>query len=226
MGKERLKTSGGKNLWVLRQWEKLPASHESSLERPTGTQNHSPRNQHQKGPLCFWIVKEVTESWVRAQQTALFLCDPSPTYSTTTHQSGLPHPGKYLRLAPYNVTGAPRQKNMAQIKEQIRTSEKELSDEEIVNLSEAEFNTLVIRMLTELNELGCKMKEDMKATQSEIKQNIQGTNSDRKRTRTQSNDLEQKEELNIQLDQNKETRIQKNEKRLRILWDNLKHSNT
>ena len=39
---------------------------------------------------------------------------------------------------------------MAQIKEQIRTSEKELSDEEIVNLSDAEFKTLVIRILTEM----------------------------------------------------------------------------
>ena len=65
----------------------------------------------------------------------------------------------------------------------------------------------------------------MKDTQSEIKQNIQGTNSDRKETRTQSNNLEQKEEINIQPDQNKETRIQKNEERLRILWDNLKYSN-
>ena len=46
------------------------------------------------------------------------------------------------------------------------------------------------------------------------------------RKRTQINDLEQKEEINIQLDQNKETRIQKNEERLRILWDNMKHSNT
>ena len=65
----------------------------------------------------------------------------------------------------------------------------------------------------------------MKDTQNEIKQNIQGTNSDRKETRTQSNNLEQKEEINIQPDQNEETRIQKNEERLRILWNNLKHSN-
>ena len=80
-------------------------------------------------------------------------------------------------------------------------------------------------MLTELIELDQKMKEQMKDTQNEIKQNIQGTNSDRKETRTQSNDLEQKEEINIQLDQNEGTRIQKNEERLRILWDNLKRSN-
>ena len=49
----------------------------------------------------------------------------------------------------------------------------------------------------------------MKDTQTEIKQNIQGTNSDRKETRTQINDLEQKEEMNIQPEQNEETRIQK-----------------
>ena len=79
-------------------------------------------------------------------------------------------------------------------------------------------------MLTELIELGQKMKKWMKDTQSEIKQNIQGTNSDRKETRTQINDLEQKEEIRIQPEQNEETRIQKNEERLRNLWNNFKHS--
>ena len=39
------------------------------------------------------------------------------------------------------------------------------------------------------------------------------------------NDLEQKEEIKIQLGQNEETKIQKNEERLRNLWDNFKHSN-
>ena len=80
-------------------------------------------------------------------------------------------------------------------------------------------------MLTELIELANKMKEQIKDTQSEIKQNIQGTKSDRKETRTQNNDLEQKEEINIQPEQNEETRIQKNEEGLRNLWNNLKHSN-
>ena len=55
------------------------------------------------------------------------------------------------------------------MKEQIKTPEKELSDEEIANQFDAELKTLVIRMLTELIELGCKMKEQMKATQNEIK---------------------------------------------------------
>ena len=79
---------------------------------------------------------------------------------------------------------------MAQMKEQIKTPEKELSKKEIDNLSDAEFKTLVIRMLRELIEVSHKMKEEMKATQSEIKQNIQGTNSEGKETRTQINDLE------------------------------------
>ena len=39
---------------------------------------------------------------------------------------------------------------MAQMKEQIKTPEKELSDEEIDNLSNADFKTLIIRMLTEM----------------------------------------------------------------------------
>ena len=41
------------------------------------------------------------------------------------------------------------------MKEQIKTPEKiQLSDEELANLSDAEFKTLVIRMLTELVEYG------------------------------------------------------------------------
>ena len=65
----------------------------------------------------------------------------------------------------------------------------------------------------------------MKDTQSEIKQNVQGTNSDRKGTRTESNDLEIKEEINIHPEQNEETRIQKSEENVTNLWDNLKCSN-
>ena len=44
------------------------------------------------------------------------------------------------------------------MKEQIKTPEKEVSNEEMDNLSDVEFKTLVIRMLTELIELGRKMK--------------------------------------------------------------------
>ena len=58
------------------------------------------------------------------------------------------------------------------MKEQSKTPEKVLSDKEIANLSNGEFKTLVIKMLTELIEHGHNMKEQTKATQSEIKQNF------------------------------------------------------
>ena len=54
---------------------------------------------------------------------------------------------------------------------------------------------------------------------------MQGTNSEGMENKTQINHLEQKEEINIQLEQNEGTRIQRNEERLRNLWDNFKHSN-
>ena len=112
------------------------------------------------------------------------------------------------------------------MKEQIKAPEKiQLSDKEITNLSDTQFKTLVIRMLTELVEYDCKLEENMKAMLSEIKENVQGTNSEGKETRTEINDLDHKEEINIQPEQNEETRIEKNEKRLRNLWNNFKHSN-
>ena len=60
---------------------------------------------------------------------------------------------------------------MAQIKEQMKTPEKEPSNEEMANLSDAEFKTLVISMLTEMIEYRCK-REEVKANQSEIKKDI------------------------------------------------------
>ena len=73
------------------------------------------------------------------------------------------------------------------MKEQIKAPEKiQLSDQEIANLSDAQFKTLVIRMLTELVEYGRKLDEKMKAVLSEIKENVQGTNSDGKETATSS----------------------------------------
>ena len=64
-------------------------------------------------------------------------------------------------------------------------------------------------MLTEMVEYGRKIEEKVKATKSEIKENVQGTNSDRKETRTQNNDLDQNEDINIRPEHNEETRVQK-----------------
>ena len=98
------------------------------------------------------------------------------------------------------------------MKEHIKAPEKiQLSNEDIANLSDAQFKTLVIRTLTELVEFGHKLDEKMKAMLRETKENVQGTNSDGKETRTQINNVDQKEERNIQPVNNEETRIQKNE---------------
>ena len=116
-----------------------------------------------------------------------------------------------------------KKKNVVQVKEQIKAPEKrQLSHEEIANLSDEQFKTLVIRRLTELVQYGNKIEGKVKAMKSEIKENAQRTNSDGKETKTEINNFEQKEEINIQLEQNEETRIQKNEERLRNLQDNFK----
>ena len=85
----------------------------------------------------------------------------------------------------------------------------QLSEEEIANLSDAQFKTLVIKMLTELVEFVWKPDEKMKPMLRETKENVQGTNGDGKETGTQINGVDQKEERNIQPEKNEETRIPK-----------------
>ena len=176
-----------------------------------------------------WVAEGVTKIQQRVEQAPLLPLGPSPTYSITTQRHGLPHPSEHLSSAPYYVMSGPRpkkKKKMAQMKEQIKAPEKiQLSDEEMANLSDAHFKILVIRMLTELVEYGRKLDEKMKAMLSEIKENVQGTNSDEKETGTQINSVDQKEERNIQPEKNEETRIQKNEEKLRNLQDIFKCSN-
>ena len=80
-------------------------------------------------------------------------------------------------------------------------------------------------MLTEMAEYGLEIEEKVKSIKSEIKVNVQGNNSEGKETGTQINSLDQKEEINIQPERNEETRIKKNEERLRNIRDNFEHSN-
>ena len=72
---------------------------------------------------------------------------------------------------------------MAQMKEQNKTPEKELNKMEIANLSDAEFKTLLIRMLRDLTEYGNNIREEIKATLSEIKKNPEGANNEGKEAR-------------------------------------------
>ena len=73
-----------------------------------------------------------------------------------------------------------RQRNMAQMKEQVKTLEKELNKMVISNPSDAEFKTLVVRMFKELSEDLSSIKyiqSEMKDSLIEIKNNLQGNNS-------------------------------------------------
>ena len=76
---------------------------------------------------------------------------------------------------------------MAQMTEHFKAPEKiQLSEEEIANLWDAQFKTLVIKILTELVEFVQKPDEKMKPMLRETKENVQGTNSDGRETGTQS----------------------------------------
>ena len=106
-----------------------------------------------------------------------------------------------------------RQRNMAQMKEQIKTPEKELNEREINNLSDSELKTLVIRMLKELSEdLNSikKIQSETKDTLSEIKNNLQGKiYSGVDEAENQINDLEHKAEKHNHAEQQEIKRIQK-----------------
>ena len=68
-------------------------------------------------------------------------------------------------------------------------------------------------MLKKLIEYSSTMKEEMKITLSEIKKNLQGINSRRDEAGIQINNLEYKEEISIQPEQQKE---KKEFKKMRI----------
>ena len=89
-----------------------------------------------------------------------------------------------------------RQRNKDQMKEQIKTPEKELNKTEVSSLSDAEFKTLAIRMLKELSEDLISIKNiqsDTNDTLNEMKNNSQGIKSRVDKSKNQIRDLEDKE---------------------------------
>ena len=84
------------------------------------------------------------------------------------------------------------------MKEHFKAPEKiQLSEEEIANLSDAQFKTLVIRMLKEIIGYCTNIKKtqaEIKVALGEIKKNLQGTKSRGDESEIQINNLEHKEE--------------------------------
>ena len=94
-----------------------------------------------------------------------------------------------------------RQRNMVQMKRQKKTPEKELNKMQTSKLLDAEFKTLVIRLLKELSEdLNSikKIQSKMKVALIKIKNNLQGNNSRVDEADNLINDLEYKEAKNNQ----------------------------
>ena len=88
-----------------------------------------------------------------------------------------------------------RQRDMAPMKEQNKTPEKQLNKMEINSLSDAEFKSLVIRILKELSEdfnSIKKIQSTMKDTLIDIKNKLQGINSRVDKAEIQINDLKYK----------------------------------
>ena len=97
---------------------------------------------------------------------------------------------------------------MAQMKEQNRTPEKEVNRMQTSNLRDAEFKTLVIRMLDELSENVNSIKKDMETMEknlseindilAEMKNNLQEINSRVDKSEQQTSDLKYTEVKNTQ----------------------------
>ena len=101
---------------------------------------------------------------------------------------------------------------MAKMKKHIKTPEKELNKMEMSNLSDAEFKTVVIRLLKEFSEdlNSIKMIQlEAKNTLIEIKNNLQGNSSRVDEAENQIDDVEHKGARNKQSEQQEEKRIQK-----------------
>ena len=111
------------------------------------------------------------------------------------------------------------------MQEQIKAPGKiQLSDQEIANLTDAQFKTLVIRKLTELVEYGCKLEEKNEGYE---KWNIGKCTGNQQwwEGNWDSNQWFGPEGGNKHSTRKEETRIQKNEERLRNLQDIFKRSN-
>ena len=112
------------------------------------------------------------------------------------------------------------------MKEQIKAPEKiQLSNEEIANLSDAQFKTLIIRKFTELVEFGCKLDEKMKdMLEKQRKMYREPIVMGRKLGLRSTVWTTRKKETSNQK-RMKQQEFKKNEERFRNLQDILKHSN-
>ena len=116
-----------------------------------------------------WVHLEYP-AWVIGEAVPDTYCIKAHYQDTESKQLYLTHGNKHREAVKIR-----RQRNMAQMKKQIKTPEKEPNEMEIGNLSDAEFKTLVVRMLRKLNanlRSSKKMQSEVKNTLIKIKNNL------------------------------------------------------
>ena len=132
---------------------------------------------------------------------------------------------------------------MYQMKEQDKTQEKQLNEEEIGNFPEKEFRIMTVKMIQDLGkrmeakiekmqEIFNRYLEELKSKQTEMNNTItemnntlEGINSRITEAEERISDLEDRRVEFTAAEQNKEKRMKRNEDSLRDLWDNIKHNN-
>ena len=84
----------------------------------------------------------------------------------------MPRLSEYLRLCPLQHNRCAETKKFDPNEKKDQHSKNRTSDEETANLSDVQFKTLVIRMLTEMAEYGPKIEGKVKAMQSELMRHL------------------------------------------------------
>ena len=97
--------------------------------------NHPHGNQYHKGPICLWVVGEVTENRPIADQMALFPLGPLPYIQHHNTAMRVALPRRIPKALPLTSERPWGPKKKAQMKEHIKDPEKiQLSDEETAKL--------------------------------------------------------------------------------------------
>ena len=132
-----------------------------------------------------------------------------------------------------------RQRNTAQMKEQIRNTEVQINEDKIGKLSEKEFRIIIVNMTQNLENKVEKMQESFNEdleelknkhteiinTVTEIKNTLEGINSRISEAEERISELEDKMVEITSEKQNKVKSMKKAEDGFRELWDHIKHTN-
>ena len=124
------------------------------------------------------------------------------------------------------------------MKEQIRSTEVQINEEEIGKLPEKEFKIMIVKMIKNLENKMEKMQESinkdleelknkhMNNTVTEIKNTLEIINSRISEAKERISELEDKTMEITSEEQNKVKRMKRTEDNLRDLWDAIKYTKT